>query len=229
MPGLRRARHQCVRPRAPICRWGSIWSSGRGTPRCTHVRRGRPSRLARTGLSRWLARRSGPDVWSGSATRSCIAPRRACCDRTSLGLRSVFLETVALLRTGGIALERPVRPGHPAQVAVSVSAGWDARGALRSVAGRRGAIVAGGPAHSLLSGAQWRDAAAGRGLRTVRGGRGHGVLRAAAERVYCQQFAQAFRREDFVRVFRVPQGVGPFEAPLEGEFADVTPINTPLV
>ena len=29
--------------------------------------------------------------------------------------------------------------------------------------------------------------------------------------LYCQQFAQAFRREDFVRIFRIPAGDGPFE------------------
>jgi DNA polymerase elongation subunit (family B) len=29
--------------------------------------------------------------------------------------------------------------------------------------------------------------------------------------LYCQQFAQAFRREDFSQIFRLPSGVGPFE------------------
>jgi hypothetical protein len=40
--------------------------------------------------------------------------------------------------------------------------------------------------------------------------------------MYCGQFAQAFRREDFLRLFQVPSGVGPFEeSALEEELRGV--------
>jgi hypothetical protein len=43
--------------------------------------------------------------------------------------------------------------------------------------------------------------------------------------VYCQQFAQAFRREDFARVFQVPAGPGPFTEPdSAAELAAVRPV-----
>jgi DNA polymerase, archaea type len=46
--------------------------------------------------------------------------------------------------------------------------------------------------------------------------------------LYCQQFAQAFRREDFARIFRLPSGPGPFEeATLAADLADIRPITTP--
>jgi DNA polymerase, archaea type len=46
--------------------------------------------------------------------------------------------------------------------------------------------------------------------------------------LYCQQFAQAFRREDFARIFRLPSGVGPFDEP-DHELAAIRPITTPVV
>ncbi len=43
--------------------------------------------------------------------------------------------------------------------------------------------------------------------------------------VYCQQFAQAFRRGDFVKLFRVPAGPGPFDEPdTQADLAAVRPI-----
>jgi DNA polymerase I len=43
--------------------------------------------------------------------------------------------------------------------------------------------------------------------------------------VYCQQFAQAFRRADFPKVFRMPAGPGPFDEPdMAAELAAVRPI-----
>ncbi len=146
-----------------------------------------------------------------------------------LGLRSVFLETVALLRTGGIALNDLC-----VQVTLHKSPSQYRRGGTHE------------EPYEVLLGAGVRSWRVGQRIRYFRARSGdtrllvegselsaadadteHYVQRLSG--LYCQQFAQAFRREDFVRVFRVPQGVGPFEAPLEGEFADVTPINTPLV
>jgi hypothetical protein len=48
--------------------------------------------------------------------------------------------------------------------------------------------------------------------------------------VYCQQFAQAFRREDFARIFQVPTGAGPFGQPdTDAELAAVRPIAEAIV
>jgi hypothetical protein len=45
--------------------------------------------------------------------------------------------------------------------------------------------------------------------------------------LYCQQFAQAFSREDFSRVFRLPTGPGPFEEDTTS-MADIRTIVTHL-
>jgi hypothetical protein len=45
--------------------------------------------------------------------------------------------------------------------------------------------------------------------------------------LYCQQFAQAFRREDFQRIFRLPSGAGPY-AEDASSLADIHTITTPL-
>jgi len=43
--------------------------------------------------------------------------------------------------------------------------------------------------------------------------------------VYCQQFAQAFRREDFVKIFRLPANAAPVATPeLDADLAAVRPI-----
>jgi hypothetical protein len=44
--------------------------------------------------------------------------------------------------------------------------------------------------------------------------------------LYAQQFAQAFRREDFARIFAVPRGDGPFSVD-PAELAHIRPIATP--
>jgi DNA polymerase elongation subunit (family B) len=47
--------------------------------------------------------------------------------------------------------------------------------------------------------------------------------------VYCQQFAQAFRRQDFLRIFRVPAGAGPFdETTIDADLLDIRPIAEPV-
>jgi DNA polymerase, archaea type len=42
--------------------------------------------------------------------------------------------------------------------------------------------------------------------------------------MYCQQFAQAFLRADYLRIFRVPEGAGPY-AVNDSEFADIRTIH----
>jgi hypothetical protein len=44
--------------------------------------------------------------------------------------------------------------------------------------------------------------------------------------LYAQQFAQAFARDDFGRIFRLPAGPGPFEVD-PAELAGIRPVATP--
>ena len=132
----------------------------------------------------------------------------------AVGLRQIFLETVHLLRTAQVPLEDLC-----VQVTLHKSPPQYRRGGTREepyevLLGAGRAVVAGRPADSLLSRARWRAAAAaGRRRRSARR-RGHRVLRAAAVTVYCQQFAQAFRREDFVEDFPPARRArGPFDEP----------------
>ena len=145
-----------------------------------------------------------------------------------VGLRAVFLETVASLRTGGVPLEdlcvqvtlhkSPVqyrRGGtHEEPYDVLLSAGvraWRVGQRIRYFRAR------GGEARLLVEGSELSEADADAE---------HYVQRLSG--LYCQQFAQAFRREDFSRIFRVPPGSGPFDPPEPADFADIQPIVTPL-
>ena len=131
----------------------------------------------------------------------------------ALGLRHVFLETVWLLRTGGIPLEDLCiqvtlhkSPGqyrrggtHEEAYEVLLSAGvraWRVGQRIRYFRAR------GGEARLLVEGSQ---------LSAAEADAEHYVQRLCG--LYCQQFAQAFSREDFSRIFRVPAGTGPFAPP----------------
>jgi DNA polymerase elongation subunit (family B) len=143
-------------------------------------------------------------------------------------LRAVFIETVSQLRTGGIALEdlcvqvtlhkspAQYRRGgtHEEPYEVLLSGGvrsWRVGQRIRYFRAR------GGEARLLVEGSELTEADADAE---------HYVQRLSG--LYCQQFAQAFRREDFSRIFRVPAGPGPFDPPDPAEFADIRPIVTPL-
>jgi DNA polymerase elongation subunit (family B) len=145
-----------------------------------------------------------------------------------VGLRLVFLETVASLRSGGMDLgdlcvqvtlhKSPAqyrRGGtHEEPYEVLLGAGvrsWRVGQRIRYFRAR------GGEARLLVEGSELSaaDADAEYYVQRLSG-------------LYCQQFAQAFRREDFSRVFRVPSGSGPFEPPDAAEFAEVRPVTTPL-
>jgi DNA polymerase, archaea type len=145
-----------------------------------------------------------------------------------VGLRTVFLETVSSLRTGGVALDdlctlvtlhkspAQYRRGgtHEEPYQVLLSAGvraWRVGQRIRYFRAR------GGEARLLVEGAE---------LSAADADAEHYVQRLSG--LYCQQFAQAFKREAFSRIFRVPSGVGPFEPPEPAEFADIRPIVTPL-
>ncbi len=153
----------------------------------------------------------------------------ACLLRSDVvSLRMMLLETVAWLRTGGIALDdlcvqvtlhkspAQYRRGgtHEEPYEVLLDAGvrsWRVGQRIRYFRAR------GGEARLLVEGSELTAADADTEYYVQR-----------LSGLYCQQFAQAFQREDFARVFRVPSGAGPFAAPNPAELADVRPINTLL-
>jgi DNA polymerase I len=144
------------------------------------------------------------------------------------GLRQVFIETVHLLRTAQVDLEDLC-----VLVTLHKSPPEYRRGGTREE-----------PYEVLLAAGvrSWRVGQRIRYFRT-RGGEprllqeGEPITAAEADTdyyvqrlssVYCQQFAQAFRREDFLRIFGVPPGLGPYgESELRKELGAIRPILEP--
>jgi DNA polymerase I len=167
----------------------------------------RASRLERFGEQ--FMQRVAPAVLRGEA----IAVRRS------------FLETVHLLRTEQVSLEDLC-----VLVTLHRSPSQYRRGEIRE------------EPYEVLLGAGVRSWRIGQRIRYFRQRGGEprllqeGDALSAAEAdaeyyvqrlcsVYCQQFAQAFRREDFVKIFHLPDGLGPFDEPgLEVDLAGVRPI-----
>ncbi len=166
----------------------------------------RPGRLERFGES--FMRHVAPAVLTGDA----------------LAVRSMFLETVHRLRTAQLALEDlsvrvtlhksppQYRRGgtHEEPYEVLLSAGvreWRIGQRIRYFRAR------GGEPRLLQEGDQISPAEADTEYY---------VQRLVA--LYCQQFAQAFRREDFGRLFRVPGGAGPFGEP-EPELREIRTVT----
>jgi hypothetical protein len=147
----------------------------------------------------------------------------------ALALRQVFLETVHLLRTTQVALE---------DLTVQVTL-------HKSMAQYRRSEMNEEPYEILLAAGvrSWRIGQRIRYFR-ARGGEprllqeGDKISAAEADTeyyvqrltsMYCQQFAQAFRRQDFLRIFRVPSGGGPFgEDELEADLRSIRPIAEPV-
>jgi uncharacterized protein YprB with RNaseH-like and TPR domain len=130
-----------------------------------------------------------------------------------VGLREIFLETVHLLRSDQIPLE-----DLSVQVTLHKSLQQYRRGGTHEE-----------PYEALLAAGvrSWRVGQRIRYFRAHDGEprllqEGDGLTGAAADSeyyvqrlcgLYCQQFAQAFAREDFSKIFRLPSGVGPFDEP----------------
>jgi hypothetical protein len=154
----------------------------------------------------------------------------ACLLRSDVpGLRAVFLETVSLLRSGRIALDDLC-----VQVTLHKSFAQYRRGGTHEEpyevllgAGVRSWRVGQRMRYFRARGGETRLLVEGSELAAVDADTEYYVQRLSG--LYCQQFAQAFRREDFARVFRVPSGAGPFEIPDASELQEVTAINTLLV
>jgi uncharacterized protein YprB with RNaseH-like and TPR domain len=146
-----------------------------------------------------------------------------------VGLRTVFLETVAGLRTGAIALDDLC-----VQVTLHKSPAQYRRGGTHEEpyevlldAGVRAWRVGQRIRYFRARGGETRLLVDGTDLSAADADAEYYVQRLSG--LYCQQFAQAFRREDFARVFRIPAGAGPFALPDATDFDDVRPINTSLV
>jgi DNA polymerase elongation subunit (family B) len=172
----------------------------------------------------------GPAFRAGRLERfgDAFMHRAAQCllQRDIQGLRQAFLETVHLLRTGGVPLEDLC-----VQVTLHKSPAQYRRGGTHE------------EPYEVLLGAGVRSWRVGQRIRYFRARGGEACLQvegtdltaAGADTeyyvqrlcsLYCQQFTQAFSREDFLRVFRLPSGDGPFEA--EPDLAAINTISTPL-
>jgi DNA polymerase elongation subunit (family B) len=143
------------------------------------------------------------------------------------GLRRVFLETVHQVRTGRLPLEDLC-----VQVTLHKSLPQYRRGGTHE------------EPYEVLLAAGVRSWRVGQRIRyfRARGGEprllqeGDGVDASEADTeyyvqrlcgLYCQQFARAFSREDFARIFRLPSGPGPFDEP-DTDLAAIRPITTPV-
>jgi hypothetical protein len=144
-----------------------------------------------------------------------------------LAVRSLFLETVHLVRSAQLSLEDlsvrvtlhksppQYRRGgtHEEPYEVLLAAGvraWRVGQRIRYFRAR------GGEPRLLQEGDQISPAEADTEYYVQR-----------LVSLYCQQFAQAFLREDFARLFRVPAGSGPFGDP-ESELGEIRTVSEPV-
>jgi DNA polymerase, archaea type len=163
----------------------------------------------------------------GEAFMLRAAPRALYGD--AVGLRRIFLETVHLLRTGQLALEDLC-----AQVTLHKSPPQYRRSGTREEpyevlldAGVRSWRVGQRIRYFRARGGEPRLLQEGDEIAAAEADTEYYVQRLSA--VYCQQFAQAFRRYDFLRIFRLPAGAGPFdETAIEADLVDIRPIAEPV-
>jgi DNA polymerase elongation subunit (family B) len=144
-----------------------------------------------------------------------------------MGLRRVFVETVHLLRTRQVPLEELC-----VQVTLHKSLAQYRRGGTREepyevllAAGIRAWRVGQRIRYFRARGGEPRLLQEGDGLTTVEADPEYYIQRLSS--LYCEQFAQAFSREDFSKIFRLPTGDGPFEEPdIAVQLTGVRPIAT---
>jgi DNA polymerase, archaea type len=145
----------------------------------------------------------------------------------AVGLRQVFLSTVHRLRCAQIGLEELC-----VQVVLQKSPRQYRQGGMRE------------EPYEVMLAAGVRSWRVGQRIRYFRAHanelhllrEGEAITSAAADteyyvqrlaNVYAQQFAQAFQRPDFLRIFRIPEGTGPFDEPAT-ELATIRPIQKPV-
>jgi hypothetical protein len=145
----------------------------------------------------------------------------------AVGLREVFVRTVHELRTGALPLQELC-----VQVTLHKSPAAYRRGGTHEepyevllAAGVRSWRVGQRIRYFRARGGEARLLQEGDGSTPVEADSEYYVQRLCA--LYCQQFAQAFRREDFARIFRLPAGPGPFDEDLSS-LGDVHTIVTHL-
>jgi hypothetical protein len=168
-------------------------------------------------------RRAGQLERFGESFMHRAAPYALCGD--AVGLRRVFLETVHQVRISQVPLE---------DLCVSIVL-------HKSLAQYRRGGTNEEPFEVLLAAGirSWR---VGQRIRYYRALGGEprllqeGDAQTAADAdteyyvqrlagTYAQQFAQAFRRQDFVKIFQIPSGVGPFdESAIDAELRNIRPI-----
>ncbi|MBV9545042.1 MAG: ribonuclease H-like domain-containing protein [Chloroflexi bacterium] len=144
-----------------------------------------------------------------------------------VGLRRVFLETVHHLRTAQLPLDELC-----VQVTLHKSPSQYRRGGTHEepyevllAAGVRSWRVGQRIRYFRLRGGEPRLLREGDGLSSAEADAEYYVQRLYS--LYAQQFAQAFRRDDYVRIFAIPTGVGPYAVEAT-ELDDVRPIATPV-
>ena len=146
----------------------------------------------------------------------------------AVSLRRAFLEMVQLLRTFAVPLEELC-----VQVTLHKSPPQYRRGATREEP-YEVLLAAGVRSWRVGQRIRYFRARGGEQRLLVEGDSTFGPADADAEyyvqrlvAMYCQQFAQAFQRDDFARIFRVPDGVGPFEEDVSA-LVDIHTIATPI-
>ncbi len=167
----------------------------------------RPGRLERFGES--FMHRAAPAALLGDAP----------------GLRQVFLETVHRLRTAQLALE-----DLSVQVTLHKSMAQYRRSGTHEepyeillAAGVRSWRIGQRIRYFRARGGEPRLLQEGEVLSSAEADTEYYVQRLTS--MYCQQFAHAFRRADFARIFRLPSGNGPFgETEIEAELRNIRPI-----
>ena len=151
---------------------------------------------------------------------------QACLSGDVVGLRQAFLDTVHLLRSRQVRVEDLCT-----QVTLHKSPQQYRRGGTHEepyeallAAGVRSWRVGQRIRYFRTPGGEPRLLQEGDGLNAADADMNYYVERLGG--LYCQQFTQAFRREDYVRIFRLPTADGPYEV-VADEVAGITPIATP--
>jgi DNA polymerase, archaea type len=171
----------------------------------------RPGRLERFGES--FMHRAAPYALLGDAP----------------GLRQVFLETVHLLRTAQLALEDLCVQVtlHKSMPQYRCSATNEEPYEILLAAGVRSWRIGQRIRYFRARGGEPRLLKEGDAIAAAEADTEYYVQRLTS--MYCQQFAHAFRREDFSRIFRLPSGNGPYNATeIEAELSNIRPIAEPV-
>jgi hypothetical protein len=141
------------------------------------------------------------------------------------GLRRVYLETVHKLRSAQFTLEDLCTQVtlHKSPTQYRHSATQEEPYELLFAAGVRTWRVGQRIRYFRAGGSEPRLLQESDRITAVEADTEYYVQRLAS--VYCQQFAKAFRREDFLRVFRLPAGPGPFdETEIDAQLSSIRPI-----